>query len=105
MLGGVRSRVVSTVGTVCRNVMRFSSRKSASPGPTWRPSVGPATRVAPVAQVVQSSSREKSNEIERPWYTRSLGSTAYTSDATVTKLQMDECAIATPLGRPVEPEV
>ena len=67
MRGSVRSIVDSTVGTACMNVMRFSSRKSARPVPTLRPSVGPAMSAAPVAQVVQSSSIEKSNETDMPW--------------------------------------
>jgi hypothetical protein len=48
-------------------VISLSSRKSASPDPTRRPSVGPATSVAPTAQVGQISSMEKSNAIVMPW--------------------------------------
>ncbi|EST18532.1 hypothetical protein M878_45260 [Streptomyces roseochromogenus subsp. oscitans DS 12.976] len=35
--------------------------------------MGPATRVAPAAQVGQISSIEKSKEMVMPWYTRSEG--------------------------------
>ena len=67
MEGMVRSIVESTVGTQYNTVTLWSSRNSVSPSPTRRPSFGPAMSVAPTAQVGQTSSIAKSNEIVMPW--------------------------------------
>ena len=103
--GRSRRIVASRVGTQYRTVTAVSSRKSASSAPRRRESVGPAISVAPAANVGQISSMEKSKEIVMPWYTRSVGRTSYTSVATVMKLQMLDCAMATPFGRPLDPDV
>ena len=67
MRGSSRGMVASRVGTQYRTVIRASSRKSASSAPSRRESVGPATRVAPTAQVGQISSMEKSKAMVMPW--------------------------------------
>ena len=78
---------------------------SFRPPPTRRPSLGPATRVAPTAHVGHTSSIAKSKEMVMPWYTRSEGCTPYNSVITEMKLQMLDWAMSTPLGRPEDPEV
>lgn len=67
MAGRSRGSVASSVGTQYRTVIERSSRKSASSAPNRRESFGPATRVAPTAQVGQISSMEKSKEMVIPW--------------------------------------
>ena len=93
------------MGTQHIAVIRRVSRYSCRSGPSSDAPAGLGTSVAPAAHGTQISSTEKSKAIVMPWYIRSPSRTPYTSAATRTKLTMLACSIATPLGRPVEPDV
>ena len=93
------------MGTQHIAVTRCATRYSCRSTPSSADPGGLGTSVAPAIQGTQISSTEKSKAIVIPWYIRSPARTPYTSAATRTKLQMLPCSTATPLGRPVDPEV
>ena len=99
--GGQQRRHAAHRGDPALGEERRAGRRRAGCRPA-----GFGTSVAPTAHGTQISSKEKSNAIVRPWYTRSSGRTPYTSRGHPDEVA--RCSRARPprpSGRPVEPEV
>ena len=97
--------VASADGTIVATVMRSSRRTPAKPPAESTRSTGTTRSVAPAANAVSTSDAAASKLNDASWSTRLLASMANVSICATTRSASERWLMATPFGRPVDPDV